>query len=134
MREGVGLRTERLRRPPGTQGRCVVVIVFLVTTIMHGGVGAAQRSRAGYVHRRDVLGRRRVILLLVVAPAAVAGLASVAEVVAPLRAVDSGARVAVDVEVGDTVVFSRYGGTELKYDGEEYLLLNQRDILAVVNK
>ncbi|MEJ6549339.1 MULTISPECIES: co-chaperone GroES [unclassified Corynebacterium] len=53
--------------------------------------------------------------------------------VGPGRLNDQGARVAVDVEVGDTVVFSRYGGTELKYDGEEYLLLNQRDILAVVD-
>ena len=40
----------------------------------------------------------------------------------------------MDVKEGDTVVFSRYGGTELKYDGQEYLLLNQRDILAVVEK
>lgn len=43
------------------------------------------------------------------------------------------ARVPMDVAEGDTVVFSRYGGTELKYDGEEFLLLNQRDILAVVD-
>lgn len=53
--------------------------------------------------------------------------------VGPGRLNDQGNRVAVDVAVGDTVVFSRYGGTELKYDGEEYLLLNQRDILAVVD-
>ena len=59
VREGVRLRPERLRWPPGTQGRCVVVIIFLVATIMHGGVGAVQRSRAGYVHRRDVFSRRR---------------------------------------------------------------------------
>ena len=38
------------------------------------------------------------------------------------------------VKEGDTVVFSRYGGTELKYDGQEYLLLSQRDILAVIEK
>ncbi|KAB1504578.1 co-chaperone GroES [Corynebacterium sp. 320] len=43
-------------------------------------------------------------------------------------------RVALDVKEGDTVIFSRYGGTELKYNGEEYLLLAQRDILAVIEK
>ena len=37
-------------------------------------------------------------------------------------------------EEGDTVIFSKYGGTEVKYDGQEYLLLNARDILAVVEK
>lgn len=42
------------------------------------------------------------------------------------------ARVPMDVKVGDTVVFSKYGGTELRYDGVDYLLLSQRDILAVV--
>lgn len=43
-------------------------------------------------------------------------------------------RVPLDVQVDDVVVFSKYGGTELKYDGKEYLLLNARDILAVVAK
>jgi chaperonin GroES len=52
----------------------------------------------------------------------------------PGRIDDSGNRVPLDVEVGDVVVFSKYGGTELKYSGEEYLLLNARDILAVVVK
>lgn len=41
-------------------------------------------------------------------------------------------RIAMDVKEGDTVVFSKYGGTELKYKGEEYLLLSQRDILAII--
>ena len=54
--------------------------------------------------------------------------------VGPGRTDEKGERVAVDVKEGDTVIFSRYGGTELKYDGQEYLLLNQRDILAVVEK
>ena len=40
----------------------------------------------------------------------------------------------VDVKEGDTVIFSKYGGTELKYGGEEYLLLSARDLLAVVEK
>ena len=40
----------------------------------------------------------------------------------------------MDVKEGDTVIFSKYGGTELKYQGQEYLLLSQRDILAVIEK
>lgn len=54
--------------------------------------------------------------------------------VGPGRLDDNGNRVAVDVTEGDTVVFSKYGGTELKYGGEEYLLLSARDLLAVVEK
>ena len=54
--------------------------------------------------------------------------------VGPGRLDDNGNRVAVDVKEGDTVVFSKYGGTELKYSGEEYLLLSARDLLAVVEK
>ena len=45
---------------------------------------------------------------------------------------DDGKRVPVDVSVGDTVVYSKYGGTELKYEGEEYLILSARDVLAIV--
>jgi chaperonin GroES len=40
----------------------------------------------------------------------------------------------LDLAEGDVVIFSKYGGTEVKYDGFEYLLLNARDILAVVTK
>ena len=54
--------------------------------------------------------------------------------VGPGRLDDNGNRVAVDVKEGDTVIFSKYGGTELKYSGEEYLLLSARDLLAVVEK
>ena len=43
-----------------------------------------------------------------------------------------GDRVPVDVSVGDTVFYSKYGGTEVKYKGEEYLILSSRDVLAVV--
>ncbi len=43
-------------------------------------------------------------------------------------------RVPLDINTGDVVVFSKYGGTEVKYDGEEYLILSARDVLAVVNK
>ncbi len=52
----------------------------------------------------------------------------------PGRVDDKGNRVPLDVAEGDVVVFSKYGGTELKYDGKEFLLLNARDILAVVTK
>ena len=54
--------------------------------------------------------------------------------VGPGRLDDNGNRVPVDVKEGDTIVFAKYGGTELKYGGEEYLLLSARDLLAVVEK
>ena len=54
--------------------------------------------------------------------------------VGPGRFDDRGNRIPVDVQVGDTVIFSKYGGTEVKYAGEEYLLLSARDVLAVVEK
>lgn len=50
----------------------------------------------------------------------------------PGRIDDNGNRVPLDVSVDDVIIFSKYGGTEVKYDGQEYLLLNARDILAVV--
>ncbi len=54
--------------------------------------------------------------------------------VGPGRVDDKGVRVPMDVKEGDVVVFSKYGGTEVKYDNTDYLLLNARDILAVVVK
>jgi len=59
-----------------------------------------------------------------------------AEVVAvgPGRFSDEGDRIPVDVKVGDMVVFSKYGGTELKYNGEEYLVLSARDVLAIIER
>ena len=41
-------------------------------------------------------------------------------------------RIPVDVAEGDTVVYSKYGGTEIKYDGQDYLFLSARDVLAVI--
>ena len=52
----------------------------------------------------------------------------------PGRVDDKGTRIPMDVKEGDVVIFSKYGGTDVKYDGQEYLLLNARDILAVVEK
>jgi chaperonin GroES len=43
-------------------------------------------------------------------------------------------RIPLDVKVGDTVIYSKYGGTEVKYNNEEYLILSARDVLAVVEK
>jgi chaperonin GroES len=54
--------------------------------------------------------------------------------VGPGRVDDKGARVPVDVAVGDVVLYSKYGGTEVKYSGEEYLVLSARDVLAVIEK
>ena len=54
--------------------------------------------------------------------------------VGPGRVDDSGNRIPVDVKEGDVVIFSKYGGTEVKYNGEEYLVLPARDVLAVVEK
>ena len=53
--------------------------------------------------------------------------------VGPGRIDDNGNRIPVDVQVGDVVIYSKYGGTEVKYNGEEYLILSARDVLAVVN-
>ena len=47
---------------------------------------------------------------------------------------EDGQRLPLDVKVGDKVIYSKYGGTEVKYDGQEYLLLSARDVLAVVVK
>jgi chaperonin GroES len=53
--------------------------------------------------------------------------------VGPGRIDDNGNRVPLDVSVGDRVIYSKYGGTEVKYGGEEYLILSARDILAIVS-
>ena len=47
---------------------------------------------------------------------------------------DGDKRIPLDVKVDDVVIYSKYGGTEIKYNGEEYLLLSARDVLAVVDK
>ncbi|MDD7384450.1 MAG: co-chaperone GroES [Actinomycetaceae bacterium] len=47
---------------------------------------------------------------------------------------DKGNRVPMDVAEGDVVIYSKYGGTEVKYQGEEYVILSSRDVLAIVEK
>ena len=54
--------------------------------------------------------------------------------VGPGRFDDKGSRIPVDVQVGDTVIYSKYGGTEVKWGGEEYLVLSARDVLAIIEK
>jgi len=50
------------------------------------------------------------------------------------RIMDDGTVVALSVKVGDTVLFSKYGGTEVKIGGEEYIILREDDVLAVLEK
>ena len=47
---------------------------------------------------------------------------------------DGEKRIPLDVSEGDVVIYSKYGGTEVKYAGEEYLVLSARDVLAVIEK
>jgi chaperonin GroES len=50
------------------------------------------------------------------------------------RSEQTGELIPVDVKVGDTVVYSKYGGTEITVDGEDLLILNSRDVLAIADK
>ena len=52
--------------------------------------------------------------------------------VGPGRIDDKGNRVPLDITVGDRVIYSKYGGTEVKHKGDEFLILSARDVLAVV--
>lgn len=48
------------------------------------------------------------------------------------RVLENGERVALEVAEGDKIIFSKYSGTEVKYQGTEYLILRESDILAVI--
>jgi chaperonin GroES len=48
------------------------------------------------------------------------------------RLLDNGDRAPIDVREGDRILFAKYGGTEFKFDGEEYLVLKENDILAII--
>jgi chaperonin GroES len=52
--------------------------------------------------------------------------------VGPGKVLEDGKREAIDVKVGDKVLYAKYAGTEFKVDGEELLIVSQKDILAVV--
>ncbi|ABS20617.1 co-chaperone GroES [Bacillus cytotoxicus] len=48
------------------------------------------------------------------------------------RVLENGERVALEVAAGDRIIFSKYAGTEVKYEGTDYLILRESDILAVI--
>jgi chaperonin GroES len=48
------------------------------------------------------------------------------------KLLDNGQRIAIDLKAGDRILFGKYSGTEIKLDGEEYLILREDDILGVV--
>ncbi|HOP94641.1 MAG: co-chaperone GroES [Dictyoglomaceae bacterium] len=48
------------------------------------------------------------------------------------RILDNGQKVPLEIKEGDKVIFTKYAGTEVKVEGEEYLILSERDILAVI--
>ena len=50
------------------------------------------------------------------------------------RSEQTGEVIPLDVKVGDTVVYSKYGGTEITVDGEDLLILTSRDVLAIADK
>ena len=52
--------------------------------------------------------------------------------VGPGKMNDAGERIAVDVKPGDKVLFSKYGGTDVKFDGQDYLIMREDDILGVI--
>ena len=52
--------------------------------------------------------------------------------IGPGKRSDTGDLIPVDVKEGDRVIYSKYGGTEIKADGEELLILSSRDVLAIV--
>jgi len=52
--------------------------------------------------------------------------------VGPGEVNDQGERTPMDVKTGDTVVYSKYGGTEIKFEGQDYLILSSRDLLAII--
>jgi chaperonin GroES len=52
--------------------------------------------------------------------------------VGPGKVADSGERVALQVKEGDMVLFSKYGGTDVKLDGEDFLIMREDDILGIV--
>ena len=54
--------------------------------------------------------------------------------VGPGKTLDNGSLAAMEIKVGDRVVYSKYGGTEIKIGGEEVIILRQDDVLGVVDK
>ncbi|NBP22434.1 MAG: co-chaperone GroES, partial [Actinobacteria bacterium] len=117
------------------------------TLIIAGGVGANSRLRSLAASRCDQAGlelRSPVIKINEAEEKTASGLVipdtakekpqeGTVVAVGPGR-FDDGVRVPMDIKVGDVVLYSKYGGTEIKHGGEEYLVLSARDILAVIAK
>ncbi|MCL4509783.1 MAG: co-chaperone GroES [Bacteroidetes bacterium] len=52
--------------------------------------------------------------------------------VGPGRVTDDGKKIPIDVKVGDKILYGKYSGTEVNYDGEEYLIMRESDIFAII--
>ncbi len=52
--------------------------------------------------------------------------------VGPGKVQDSGKRVALEIEVGQRILFAKYAGTEVKLDGEEYLIMRESDVMGII--
>ena len=50
------------------------------------------------------------------------------------KVLDNGQKLPIEVKVGDRIIFSKYAGTEVKLDGEDYVIFSERDVLAIVDK
>ena len=50
------------------------------------------------------------------------------------RTLDNGTKLSMDVKVGDRVIYSKYSGSEVKIDGKDYLIVSEKDVLAIVDK
>jgi chaperonin GroES len=49
------------------------------------------------------------------------------------RTLDNGTKLSMDVKVGDRIIYSKYSGSEIKLDGKEYLIISEKDVLAVID-
>ena len=54
--------------------------------------------------------------------------------VGPGRKTDKGELVKIDLKAGDRVIYSKYSGSEIKIDGKDYLIISEKDVLAIVNR
>ena len=87
------------------------------------------------VTRRRAVARARVTMQAATAEALAGGTVAKGDVLAVgpgRRSEQTGDLVPMDVAEGDTVVYSKYGGTEITVEGEDLLILNARDVLAIV--
>jgi len=50
------------------------------------------------------------------------------------KVLENGKKLPLEVKVGDRIIFSKYAGTEVKLDGDEYVIFSERDVLAIIEK